>query len=248
MQHGGSRFWRRLRAAWRTAVLPEPPGRTGRMPARGPDGPMPCPDGIVCLRLTCPLREDAVGALADAVNARLRAAPAGTVVLDLSETAVIGDRVRTVLQLLDSRLEHEGVRLRLVVPEAGAHAALQASSAGRAIGRDALHTSVRTAILATYAALPGPASVTPALRMLLTQPPELLFLDDAHVSPDDAPARRQAQQDTDAISGDLPGARGPCRSARISAAPGGAHSRGRCRACRSGGTPALHRPRAGLRR
>ncbi len=218
------------------------------MPARGPDGPMQCPGGIVCLRLTCPLREDTAGALADAVNARLGVAPAGTVVLDLSETPVIGDRVRAALQSLDRRLGHEGVRLRLVVPEAEAHAALQAGNAGRAIRRDALHTSVRTAILATYAALPGPASVTPALRMLLTQPPELLSLDDARVSLDDAPVRRQAQQDADAIPGDLSGARGPCLSGRISAAPGGAHSRGRCRACRSGGTPALHRPRAGLRR
>src|SRR5699024_6656988 len=44
-------------------------------------------------------------------------------------------------------------------------------------GHDALHTSVRTAVLAAHADLPGPASATPTLRMLLTQPPEPLSLD-----------------------------------------------------------------------
>jgi len=44
------------------------------------------------------------------------------------------------------------------------------------LGPDALHPSVRTAILAAHAALPGPALITPALRTLLSQPPESLPL------------------------------------------------------------------------
>ena len=66
------------------------------------------------------------------------------------------------------------IRLRLVAPTPNVYAALQTGGIG--IGPDALHTSVRTAVLAAHADRPGPASVTPVLRMLLTQPPELLSL------------------------------------------------------------------------
>lgn len=44
------------------------------------------------------------------------------------------------------------------------------------MGIDTIHTSARAAMLAAYAALPGAALVTPALRELLAQPPESLLV------------------------------------------------------------------------
>jgi anti-anti-sigma regulatory factor len=131
---------------------------------------------IICLRLNCELSADIAGALSDAVSARLAAAaaPTGTVVLDLSAAETVDDLAWAALQSLHRRLADLTIRLRLVAPEANVSATLQTGGIG--IGPDAFHTSVRTAVLAAYADLPGPASVTPARRMLLTQPPELLSL------------------------------------------------------------------------
>lgn len=132
--------------------------------------------GIICLRLNCVLSADIAGALSDAVGARLAAAaaPAGTVVLELSAASTVDDQPWAALQPLHRRLADLTIRLRLVAPQPNVYAALQAGDIG--IGLDALHTSVRTAVLAAHADRPGPASVTPALRVLLTQPPEFLPL------------------------------------------------------------------------
>ena len=62
-----------------------------------------------------------------------------------------------------------------MVPGAQAHAAF-CSAAEAVIRPDDIHTSVRTAMLAAYASAPGAALVTPALRELLAQPPEVLTL------------------------------------------------------------------------
>jgi anti-anti-sigma regulatory factor len=134
------------------------------------------PGGIICLRLSCELGADIAGALGDAVSARLAAAtgPTDTVVLDLSATAAIDDQAGAAIQSLQRRLADLTIRLRLVASRSNVYAALQTEGTG--IGPDALHTSVRTAVLAAHADRPGPASVTPALRVLLTQPPELLSL------------------------------------------------------------------------
>jgi anti-anti-sigma regulatory factor len=133
---------------------------------------------IVCLRLSGQLCADTADALVDAVDARLRAAmpPAHAVVLDLSATLAVDDRARAALISLCDLLSASHARLRLVLPEAGARATLSKGGVANAIGLDALHTSVRAAILAAHASLPGPALVTPAMRALLVQPPELLLL------------------------------------------------------------------------
>jgi anti-anti-sigma regulatory factor len=135
------------------------------------------PGRIVCLRLSCELCGDAAdGALTDTVIARLASAsaPTGTVVLDLSATATVDDRGRAALQSLQRRLAELTIRLRLVVPEPIAYATLESDGTG--IERDSLHITVRTAVLAAHADLPGPAAVTPALRTLLAQPPEPMSL------------------------------------------------------------------------
>jgi anti-anti-sigma regulatory factor len=136
---------------------------------------------IVCLRLTGQLCAETADALLDAVDTRVRAAmpPAGTVVLDLSDTPAVDDDARAALLLLCDLLVRTPARLRLVLPEAKARAALSCDGAGNTIGPDAFHPSVRAAILATHAALPGPALVTPAMQALLRRPPELLLLPSA---------------------------------------------------------------------
>jgi anti-anti-sigma regulatory factor len=141
---------------------------------------------IVCLRLTGQLCAETADALLDAVGTRVRAAmpPAGTVVLDLSDTPSLDEGARAALLSLGDLLAQSQARLRLVMAEAEARTALSGDSAGNTIGPDALHTSVRAAMLAAQAALPGPALVTPALRTLLRQPPELLLLAPAAASPE----------------------------------------------------------------
>ena len=141
-------------------------------------GPLyPATGPIVCLRLTGRLCGGTAQALFDAVGARVRAAvpPPDAVVLDLSETFAADDGARAALESLRARLANGHTRLRLVLPDGEARAALCGNGAASAVGIDALHTSVRAAILAAHAALPGPALVTPALRAMLSQPPELLL-------------------------------------------------------------------------
>lgn len=133
---------------------------------------------IMCLRLAGELRGDTADALLDAVGARVRAAvpPACEVVLDLSGTSAIDDDAREALRSLCGLLVDSHARLRIVLPEAEARAALSNDDTTGSLGPDALHPNVRTAILAAHAALPGPALITPAMRTLLSQPPESLPL------------------------------------------------------------------------
>jgi anti-anti-sigma regulatory factor len=138
----------------------------------------PASGQIVCLRPTGQLCAGTAAALVDAVCARLRAAmpPACAVVIDLVATPAVDDSARAALLSLCGLLSQSHARLRLVVPGTQARAALSSDGTAAAIGLDALHTSVRTALLAAHAELPGPGLVTPAVRSLLTQPPELLLL------------------------------------------------------------------------
>lgn len=163
------------------------PSRAARRTAGRPGANRRVPGRIICLRLSCELGADIAGALGDAVSTRLAAAaaPTDTVVLDLSATATVDDQARAALQSLQRRLADLTIRLRLVAPRSNVCATLETGGIG--IGPDALHTSVRTAVLAAHADLPGPASVTPTLRLLLTQPPELLTLTEVPGSSDHDP-------------------------------------------------------------
>jgi anti-anti-sigma regulatory factor len=149
-----------------------------RMVARSRPKAGPAAGQIVCLRLTGQLCADTAEALLDAVSARVRATmPAAyEVVLDLTDTPAVGDDARAALLSLGDLLIKSHARLRLVLPDAEARAALCDDGTADAIGADALHTSVRAAVLAAHARRPGPALVTPALRMLLENPPEQLLL------------------------------------------------------------------------
>jgi hypothetical protein len=102
--------------------------------------------------------------------------PVVAVVLDLSDTPAIDDDARAALLSLHGLLARGQARLRLVRPEAATRAAPGSDGAASTAGLDAFHPTVRAALLAAHAALPGPALVTPAMRALLMDPPELLLL------------------------------------------------------------------------
>lgn len=133
---------------------------------------------ILCLRPACPLSADNADALVAAVSDRVRAAAPSpcSVVLDLSATPVLHDGAAAALDTLADLLQHSHATLRVVLPGPQARAAFCGESAKTAIGTDTIHTSARSAMLAAYAALPGAALVTPALRELLAAPPESLLV------------------------------------------------------------------------
>jgi hypothetical protein len=133
---------------------------------------------IVCLRPACELSAEAADRLVSAVDARVRTATPRpyAVVLDLSATPAVDDGARAALQSLHDLLAQSQVGLRLALSGARACGQFSGDGSGGAIRPDALHASVRAAMLAVYAALPGPALVTPAMRALLAQQPEPLLL------------------------------------------------------------------------
>lgn len=151
-----------------------------RIPARRPrvasQAAPPIP--IVCLWLTHPLHGEDPDALVAAISTRVQSAvsPPCSVVLDLAETRALDEGMETALRLLNDVLADNCVRLRLVLPESQVRVAFVNSSTGMAVGRDCVHVSVRAAMLAAYAGLPGAAVVTSARRGLLEPQPQPLTL------------------------------------------------------------------------
>ena len=133
---------------------------------------------IISLRLTCQLSSGTADDVVQAVINRVHAAwpSACTIVLDLRHTRAIDDDARRALQALQDMLAQGQSRLRLAHPAAEARAALTVDGPLGAISPADVHGSLREALLAAHASLPGPALVTSAIRRLLTEPPELLSL------------------------------------------------------------------------
>jgi hypothetical protein len=169
MQSVHSLFLRR-RPSWKKPAPPPGMAASAWLPASQAS------PRILCLSLACRLSAGNADALLGAVGARVRAdvPPACSVVLDLSATPALDDYAATALDLLADQLQHSHTVLRLVLPGAKAPAACFGDSAKAATGPDTVYTSARAAVLAAYAALPGAALVTSALRELLDQPPEFL--------------------------------------------------------------------------
>jgi hypothetical protein len=133
---------------------------------------------ILCLRPAGQVTAADVDELVEAVGARVRATvpPPCSVVLDLSATPVLDEGVAAALQMLAALLGESCANLRLVLPAAQARSGPSSVGAGRGMGPEFVHGSVRAAVLDAYASLPGAALVTPALRELLAQPPQFLAL------------------------------------------------------------------------
>jgi len=169
MQSVHTLFLRR-RPIWRKPAPPPGVAASTRLPASQ------AAQWILCLRPACRLSADNADALVAAVAARVRAAVPSpcSVVLDLSATPVLHDGAAAALDTLADRLQHSDATLRVVLAGPQARAAFCGESAKTAMHKDTIHASARAAMLAAYAALPGAALVTPALRELLAQPPESL--------------------------------------------------------------------------
>ena len=153
-------------------------GAPPRAEAQSQAAVWPLPRRIVCLRLTCQLSSGTADDVVQAVIDRVHAAgpSACTVVLDLRHTRAIDDDARGALQALQDMLAQGQSRLRLAHPAAEARVTLTVDGPLGAISPADVHGSLREALLAAHASLPGPALVTSAIRRLLTEPPELLSL------------------------------------------------------------------------
>jgi anti-anti-sigma regulatory factor len=124
--------------------------------------------GLHILRLSGAVPPGRGGELATAVLARTaESGGAATVVLELAGTVEIDAAGRAALCSLHTELRALGTSLRLVV-------AARAARDGLRGGGLAVHPSMRCAVLAAYAELPGPGLVTPGIRAALAEQPEPL--------------------------------------------------------------------------
>ena len=69
-----------------------------------------------------------------------------------------------------------GTRLRVVVSSKQARELFRDTGLTHRLGARAIHQSLRAAVLAAYAELPGPGLVTPGIRDALARPAEPLVL------------------------------------------------------------------------
>jgi len=129
---------------------------------------------ILCLGLSISLKTGQIRRLADTICERVLGSvrPVGTVILDLRAGADIDGDSRAALLSLHHRLASMGTRLRIAAGCRQLAARLREDDLPRHLGADAIHDSVRSAVLATYAALPGPGLVTAQVRAALDIPVE----------------------------------------------------------------------------
>ena len=136
---------------------------------------------VLCLEAT--LKPGGAAGVNRAVLAHLAesAQPAGTVILALDGD--VNEGCLEALRPLDGALRARGIGLRLVMttpgtaPGTGAPCpGAPAMSAGAA--SPPVHGSMRTAVLAVYAGLPGPGLVNAQVRAALSAPVEYLRLGD----------------------------------------------------------------------
>ena len=115
--------------------------------------------------------------LVSAVKARVEAEghTIGTVIVILREDGTRDGMLRAVLSELDDELRHRGFRFRLVTREADLRQQMADLGQGAAAGRLAVHETLRSAVLASYAELPGPGLVTSAVRTALVAHAEPLI-------------------------------------------------------------------------
>jgi anti-anti-sigma regulatory factor len=153
---------------------PELERTAGPEPLAAPQ--FPARSHVPVLGLTSTLQPGEAGLLTDRVLARvLGGGQVGTVVLDLTTADDIDADGCTALHALHESLRSIGTQLR-VVAHGAVRDRLRAAGLTQRLGRGAIHPSLRAAVLASYAALPGPGLVTTDVRAALTEPAESLRL------------------------------------------------------------------------
>jgi hypothetical protein len=127
------------------------------------------------LSLSCSLAPGRAWPAASAALARVLGSPPPprVVILELTVAELDSD-AGAALGWLRDRLRRAGSRLWLAAASGPAGQQLQQAGAAEWLGPDAVHRSLRAAVLAVYAALPGPGLVTADMRAALTTPAEPL--------------------------------------------------------------------------
>lgn len=126
--------------------------------------------------MTTSLEDCRGGRLADAILRRVLrcGCPVGTVVLDLGSATAIDPEDCAAILSLHERLTAVSTRLRLACGARGLLDSLADAGVTRRLGRDAIHSSFRSAVLATYAELPGPGLVMGRVKTALETEAELI--------------------------------------------------------------------------
>jgi MFS superfamily sulfate permease-like transporter len=129
---------------------------------------------IPCLGLSISLATGQTQRLADSIVDRVLscAGPVGTVVLDVRTASDIDAGSRAALLALHGRLGSLGTQLRIATASHQLAVRLRQVGLPEQLSPDAIHDSFRSAVLAAYAALPGPGLVTAQVRAALDTPVE----------------------------------------------------------------------------
>jgi hypothetical protein len=98
------------------------------------------------------------------------------VVLDLGPVTSLDEEACAVILSVHQRLTAIGTRLRLAASARGLADCLTDAGITQQLGRDAIHPSFRSAVLATYAALPGPGLVLGRIKTALETEAEVISL------------------------------------------------------------------------
>jgi hypothetical protein len=116
--------------------------------------------------------------LADAVLHRVLrcGSPVGTVVLDLGVADTLEPETCAAILLVHQRLTAIGTRLRLAASTRGLVDCLAEAGVVQQLGRDTIHGSFRSAVLAAYAAQPGPGLAMGRIRTELEMQAETIDL------------------------------------------------------------------------
>jgi hypothetical protein len=133
---------------------------------------------IPYLGVTTSLEDCRGSGLADAVMRRVLGCgcPVGTVVLDLGAAATVEPDACAAILLVHQRLTAIGTRLRLAASTRGLADCLADAGVVQQLGRDTIHPSFRSAVLAAYAAQPGPGLAVGRIRTELEMQAELIEL------------------------------------------------------------------------
>ncbi len=133
---------------------------------------------IPCLGVTTSLEGCRGSGLADAILRRVLHCgfPVGTVVLDLGAAATLEPEACAAIMLVHQRLTAIGTRLRLAASTRGLVDCLADAAVVQQLGRDTIHASFRSAVLAAYAAQPGPGLALGRIRTELEMQAEMIEL------------------------------------------------------------------------
>ncbi len=129
---------------------------------------------IPCLGMSISLATGQTDRLADIILDRVLTSPhpVGTVILDLRAASDIDPASRSALLSLHRLLRSLGTQLRIATANHQLAGRLGEAGLPQHLSADTIHDSFRSAVLATYAALPGPGLVTARVKAALDTPVE----------------------------------------------------------------------------